>query len=128
MIQMPSSIIFRLLLGEHISSPERKELGITPETRIKLKDLVQFLAVEICKTKRFPPETEDNLSPMYEGIIIVKISESKFVCLSKRAWADNPNVIAEQTETVFNNAKDAAKFFLQWDCCLPGRLDGIVVE
>ena len=122
------SIIHRLLLGEHIYPQERERLGITRMTRIRFDDLVQFLAEEICRVDRFPPETEDNLSPLYEGMIIAKVAKNRFVCTSKRTLADNPNVIAEQSETVFSTAEDAARFFLKWDFCLPGRLDGIVVE
>ena len=127
-MQIPSSVIYRLLLGEHISIQERRKFGITPLTRIRLSDLVQFLAKEITKAKRFPPETEDNLCPTYEGIIITQVSESRFICISKRTLADNPNVIAEQAENSFTDTKDAANFFLKWELCLPGRLDGIIVE
>ena len=128
-MQLPSSIIYRLLLGEHIFPQEREQLGITPATKISFEYLVQFLANEIVNTDRFPPKTKvESLSPTYEGIIVTRASKNKFICTVKRAFADNHAVIAEQSETIFRNAKDAATFFLNWDLCLPGWLDGIVVQ
>jgi len=128
-MQLPPSVIYRLLLGEHIYPEERKQLGITPTTKIKINDLVTFLASEINRTNRFPPEAnKDSLSPTHEGVIVTKTSEKRFVCLSKRTLAGNPMVIAEQAETVFRNAQEAATFFLKWALCLPGRLDGIIIE
>jgi hypothetical protein len=128
-MRLPSSMICRLLAGEHLFPQEREQFGITSTTQICLDDLERFLANEINHANRFPPETkQDSLSPLYEGIKVTKVSEDKFVCTTRRALANNPSEIAEQAETVFNNAKDAAKFFLKWELYLPGRLDGIIVE
>ena len=128
-MQLPSSVIYRLLLGEHIYPQEREKLGINQTTKIKFNDLVSFLANEIKNTNRFPPVTQkESLSPVYEGKVITKITGNKFICFSKRTYADNPDIIAENAETIFNNAEEAAKFFLKWDLCLPGRLDGIIIE
>jgi hypothetical protein len=33
-------------------------------------------------------------------------------------------MLAQTTERVFSNARDAARHFLKWDLLLPGDLDG----
>ena len=128
-MQLPTSVLHRLLLGEHIDTQERDLLGISPTTRIKIDELACFLAGTIQTTKRFPPESKkESLSPVYEGIVITKMPDGRYSCVAKRTYADNPNLVAERVETIFNDSLSAAKHSLKWDLALPGTLDGITVK
>ena len=128
-MKLPQIILHRLLLGEHILPHERDLLGITSKTNIKIEDLVLVLAGELTRTDRFPPASkEESLSPFYDGVVINKEPKGKYVCTVKRPLADNPTIISEKTEFYFDNAKDAAEYFIKWDLFLPGKLDGILVQ
>lgn len=66
--------------------------------------------------------------PVYEGIVIQKMSPSRFICHGRRASVYDPRTIAEESKNEFSSAKDAAEFYLKWELNLPGTLDGWPVE
>jgi hypothetical protein len=129
-MKLHDDMIRRLLNGEHLSSENRRKLGIDSSTVLKYEDLILALASILKTTDSFPErDGGENISCyIYEGITIRRLSPDLFVCLCQRASPSDPSVLAERCEKRFSTAEAAADFFLKWDLCLPGRLDGIEVK
>ncbi len=121
-----NDILLSIINGEHISIEKRKSLAIGTNPVLKMDDFVSVLADELQKVDCYPPSQSCG-GFLREGIVITK-REGLFVCVSQRTSPSDPREICEKNETVFRNARDAARFYLKWELCLPGRIDGFVVE
>ena len=118
-----------LLKGGHLSMRERIERGQWPHPPLSFKDLVKHLAKMIQNEKWFPNKREpySEGKPIDERGSIERISKFIYIYHSQRAQATNPTVLAEKEDKVFLTPTGAAKFYLKWDLCLPGDLDGWIV-
>jgi len=125
-MSMPSEILTRLLQGEHFSVEDRKNLGLWPAETLRYTDVAAHLEQLLEKSKWFPCVVpfSSNSEPIREGIYIHCEARDRFVCIARRTRADNPKVLAEEAETVFNTPRDAVDYYLKWELNLPGRLDG----
>ncbi len=123
---MDAETLTLLLRGEHISMPDRIDRGLWPHPPIKFSDVSDQLARVLQRERWFPREWHPHLQdqPVYEGGIIERKGQNKYVYRTARAWPSNPFVTAETTEKAFGNAQDAAAHYLKWDLHLPGDLDG----
>lgn len=125
-MKMPSEILTRLLTGEHLNVEERKALGLWPLETLRYSEVVEHLAIVLESQRWFPqsPEALIKGSAVREGIYVRRESPGRFVCIAQRARANDPTVMAENTETVFSSPREAAEYYLKWELNLPGRLDG----
>ena len=104
---------------------ERNKLGLVNHPPIKYQVIISHLA-ELIDSRGYFPSTIATLSG--EGSVVEKRGPSEYVFFSQRAYANRP-VIAEQDETVFQTAMDAARHYAKWELGLPDqRICGIRVE
>src|SRR5262249_8184106 len=97
--------------------------------RSKFRNLF-LISLPCCNRKRwFPREWKpaELGESVCEGGVIERQSSSRYVYRAQRHHPTRPDILAEQTETVFSSAEDAARHYLKWDLNLPGKLDGWVV-
>lgn len=129
-MKMSKDILTRLLKGNHINVEERKQLGLWPLEELKYEAILRHLVELITASEWFPfePLTSIDGETIYEGIIIHQESPKQYVCYSSRAYALNPNSIAEQSAVSYSSPKKAAEYYLKWELKLPGRLDGWIVS
>ena len=124
----PESLKF-LLRGGHINMPDRIERGLWPHPPMELSEVVKHLAGILANEHWFPREWHPHLQgqPVYEGGVIEKKGQGKYIYRSARACPTNPFVIAQVADKEFANAEEAAAHYLRWDLRLPGDLDGWTV-
>jgi hypothetical protein len=109
---------------------ERKARGLWPHEKLCYSEVLDHLAGVIQQEEWFPQRIPDHKPGdlVYEGTVIQRISPSRFVCHSRRPSVYDFHSIAEDSQQQFDNAKDAAEFYLKWELKLPGRLDGWIVD
>jgi hypothetical protein len=123
---MDSETLTFLLRGGHLNVPERIQRGLWPHPPIPFSEVVRRL-VEILEAEKWFPTEWQPVRPgesVGEGGVIERQSPSKYIYRAQRHHPLNPTVLAEQTTKNFTSAEDAARFYLKWDLCLPGDLDG----
>ena len=123
---MPPEILTRLLAGEHLNVEERKALGLWPLETLRYSEVVEHLATVLESQRWFPqsPDAPERGSAVREGIYVQQKAPDRFVCIAQRTRADDPTALVEKTETIFKTPRAAAEYYLKWELCLPGRLDG----
>ena len=119
--------LLRLLLGEHIYPDERQRLGITIHTVIQYNELVRILANELNETGVFPPKVDLATLDVREGMYIVK-TDGEYECRMRRYSPSNPNLMVDAKTITFTDVREVVDFYLKWELCLPGHLDGIEVR
>src|SRR5437764_1641043 len=114
---MDSETLTFLLRGEHLDMPDRIERGLSPHPPLKFSDIVRHLATVLESEQWFPREWKPAVSgeSVWEGGVIERQSQSKYIYRAQRHRPLNPNVLAEQTEKIFASSEDAARFYLKWD-------------
>lgn len=124
-MKMPAHILTYLLKGGHLNVEERKKLELWPNETLVYENILEHLIGIIEREEWFPRNlSEDNDgSCIKEGIIIHNRGHNKFICHSIRTSMTDIDKIAEKSEIEFNNARDAAIYYLKWELHLPGRLD-----
>jgi hypothetical protein len=129
-MKMPPDILTFLLQGGHLNVEERKARGLWPNETLQysevLAHLVKVIEHEEWFPKRMPEHKPGDL--VYEGTVVQRISPSRFVCHSRRPSVYDLRALAEKSQKEFDNASDAAEFYLRWELNLPGRLDSWIVE
>lgn len=125
-MNMPPEILTRLLAGEHFNVEERRALGLWPPETLRYSKVVKHLATVLESKEWFPqlPDASKSGPAIREGVYVHQESPGRFVCIARRARADDPSALAEQTETVLMSSSAAAEYYLKWELNLPGRLDG----
>lgn len=118
-----------LLSGGHLSISDRQKLGIWPHPPILFIDLVTLLVQILEKQCYFPRQWEKYAEGdvIYEGLIIQKEGENKYVIRGRWHHPTNPMILAGESEIKFDDPKDACDYYLRHDLFLPGNLDGWVV-
>ena len=114
--------LLTLVEKSHIPYFEREKYGFSSPDVVPISRLVDLIVGELLANGRFP-RNEENYGSV-EGMWIVKDSKGFAVCAS-RSSAGLPNVVVEKSETHFSSPKDAARYFLKWNCQLPGTFDGV---
>ncbi len=112
-----------LLVEEgHIPYFDRERYGYSNHDVVPIGRLVDVIIGELLRNGRFPRRCEkyDNA----EGMWITKDVHGFTVWVS-RANAVLPNVVAEKSEKHFLDPEVAVRFYLKWECQLPGYLDGV---
>ena len=106
--------------------PDRIERGLWPYPPLRFSEVVSHLATILQAERWFPREWHPYVDgkPVYEGGIIERKDNAKYIYRVARAWPANPFAIAEATERAFSNSADAAAYYLKWELSLPGDLDG----
>lgn len=125
-MSIPPEVLTRLLKGEHFNVEDRKRLGLWPTETLRYADLAAHLARELETSDWFPCPVPDPAKggAIREGIYVHCEAEDRFVCIAQRTRADNPTILAERAETVFDSPRAAAEHYLKWELNLPGCLDG----
>ncbi len=123
---MDSEILTFLLKHGHLDMQERFKRNIWPHPPLKFNDLVNHLAKVLQSENWFPHfwRPEEKGESIYEGIIIERKSPFLYICHVQRHSPINPFLLAERTAKTFFFSKSAARFYLKYDLCLPGDLDG----
>ena len=120
---MPTDEGLMILIEDgHIPYSDREKYGYASHDVVPFCRLVDVIAEELLRNGRFPRRREkyDNA----EGMWITK-DEHGFTVWMSRANAVLPNVVAEKSEKHFSAPEVAARFYLKWECQLPGCLDGV---
>jgi len=128
-MNMPLEILTRLLKGEHFNVDDRKKLGLWPSETLLYDDIAAHLVVVLEAFEWFPCSVPASVNgeAIREGIYIHREARDRFVCIAQRPRADNPAILAEKAEKIFNSPRAAADYYLKWELNLPGRLDGWLV-
>src|SRR5258706_15615498 len=129
-MNMPPDILTFLLRGGHLSVEERKTKGLWPNERLSYSEVLNHLSTVIQQEDWFPRVMHAHKSGqlVYEGTVIQKVSQSRFICHSRRPSVSDLHAVAEDAQKAFDRAQDAAAFYLKWELNLPGRLDSWIVE
>ena len=129
-MNMPPDILTFLLRGGILNVDERKAKGLWPNEKLRYSEVLDHLAGIVQRAEWFPQRMPDHKPGdlVYEGTVTQRISPSRFVCHSRRPSVYDLHSIAEDAQEQFDNAKDAAEFYLKWELKLPGRLDGWIVD
>ena len=127
---MDKNIVLLLLGGQHLSIPERIELGIINHPPLEFEELVKILADTVSSQIWFPYplQLHKEGTPVQERAVIEKISKNKFIYHQQRTYANNPFTVAEEIERVFKNPEKIARYYLKHELNLPGDLDGFKVK
>ena len=123
---MDSKTLTFLLGGGHISMSARIERGLWPHAPLKFDDLVHHLAGLIKLQHWFPTALKSTIpdEPVWEGSVIERLSETRYVYHTRKRDPQNPLLMAAQSERVFFSAQEVATYYLQVNLHLPGDLDG----
>lgn len=115
-----------LLRGGHYNMEQRRERGIWPHASLQFEDVVQHLIAVLEHEEWFPFQPEPNApgEAVYEGVLIERLDNGRFVCHCQHAQPLVPSRIAEKIDRVFKTAEQAARFYMHWYLHLPGDLDG----
>jgi hypothetical protein len=124
---LSNDILLRILAGGHICPDERQRMGITIHTVIQYNELVRILVNELNKTGVFPSNVDFAVLDVREGMYIVK-TDKGYECRMHRYSPSNPKLVVEAKTIVFADIREVVNFYLKWELCLPGRLDGIEVR
>jgi hypothetical protein len=130
---MTEDVAVEIMAGRHFSMPERVSLGLWPHPPIKYEWLVSALASGLSRTRFFPDEPGASRAGMaVRETFTVENVGNGFVGRASGASPLNPRVIERTIESRFPSAREAAKWYLQWQLGiapdrLPARLDGWVV-
>ncbi len=123
---MDSETLTFLLRGGHVNMTDRIERGLWPSEPIDFSEVVRHLAGILESEKWFPrqwkPHKENR--PIWEGGVIERQSEVRYVYRSQRHLPTDPRSLAENSVLVFSSATEATEYYLKWDLNLPGDLDG----
>lgn len=125
-MQIDDDILLFLVKGGHLSPVNRKDMGICEDSIILQDELIAVIEKELLKAGRFPENDSPSGGFPKEGMNISRRGDL-YVCVSQRTSPINPSCIVQKSERSFKTAKEAATFYLTWELCLPGRLDGITV-
>jgi hypothetical protein len=127
---MDKKILLFLLQGNHINMEQRSADGLWPHKPISMSECIEVIEQYLDKNRFFPyPWVERSQGELIDDVIVIeKLSAHKYVCRFRSASPSDLRVISEQGEKVFNNVKEAIKFYLKWELCLPGDLDGWKVK
>jgi hypothetical protein len=123
---MDSETLTFLLRGGHLSMPERIERGLWPHPPLRFSDVARHLASVLVSETWFPREWKPAVpgESVWEGGVIERQSQSRYVYRSQRHHPVVPNIVAGQSEKVFDSPEEVAIHYLKWDLNLPGDLDG----
>ena len=124
---LPKDMILRILGGGHIYPDERQRLGIAIHTVIQYNELVRILVNELNEKGVFPPNVDLAVLDVREGMYIVK-TDGGYECRMRRYSPSNPNLMIDAKTITFADVREVVDFYLKWELCLPGRLDGIEVR
>lgn len=123
---MDDATLTRLVQGEHLSMDERIKLGLWPHPPIPIDVVIRVAVKALMETGYFPRrpvQTPVNAAIPEQGTI-ERVGPDHFIYKSQRSFPTKPNAVADSIERSFDNADDAARFYLKWDLHLPGDLDG----
>ena len=123
---MDADTLTFLLRGGHLSMPERIERGLWPHPPLRFSEVASHLTRILQSEKWFSREWHPYVEggPVYEGGIIERKNNTKYIYRVARAWPTNPFALAEVTERVFANSAEAAAHSPKQSLFLPGDLDG----
>ncbi len=129
-MQMPPDVLTMLLRGGHLNVPERKARGLWPAEPLAYSEVLDHLAGVLEREEWFPHPLPDHKPGdfVFEGIILRRLSPSRYDCHMQRPSVYNPYVVAEQSRRKFKSSRAAAEFYLKWELNLPGNLDSWIVE
>lgn len=121
---MDAETLTLLLRGVHLNMPERIRRKAWPHPPLRMSDLVRHLVALIENEPRFPDDSMGVVQGhgLVEGVFIERRGPARFACVSRRTFPG-----FEESERIFENAEDAARFYLKWALNLPGDLDGWTV-
>ena len=127
---MPPDILTFLLRGGHLNVEERKARGLWPNETLRYSEVLGHLTEVINQEDWFPKSMPEHKvgDLVYEGTVIQRIPPSRFIYHSRRPSVYDLRALAAESKEEFDNAKDAADFYLRWELHLPGRLDSWIVE
>jgi hypothetical protein len=106
--------------------PDRVSPGLWPHPPLSLSEVLTHLTKLLDQHRWFPREWEQHREGgvVREGGTVERQGPDRYVYRAARAHPIQPRMLAQTTERVFSNARDAARHFLKWDLLLPGDLDG----
>ena len=120
---MPTDEGLLMLVEEgHISCFDREKYGFAKHDAVPFDRLVGVIADELLQNGRFPRRREK--CETTEGMWITR-EGTEFTLWMSRPNAILPNVVAEKAEKRFSSPEAAARYYLKWECQLPGILDGV---
>lgn len=123
---MDEETLTMLLRGQHINMPERMARGAWPHPPLSFDEVLAHLVNLLHRNKWFPRELQPRRDgePVNEGGTIERQQPDRYIYRAARASPIQPHALAQGTEQIFSNAEEAARYYLTWDLCLPGDLDG----
>jgi len=117
-------ILQKLLISGHINVFERQEFA---DNRISVAEIMTFIKSWIKTSNCFPP----NISiwspgkPVYEGAILEKLNEEKYLLHYQRSHAIEPTILAESHIEEYTNLDSAIMKLIKtnWG----SNIDGIII-
>jgi len=123
---MDSETLTFVLHGGHINMPDRVARGLWPHSPLWFSEILDHLSKLLEQNRWFPREWNPHREgdPVNERASIERLDDGRYVYRTARAHPIRPVQLVQTAERIFPTAKDAARYFLQWDLHLPGDLDG----
>ena len=123
---MDSETLLFLLKCRHMNIPDRISRGLWSHPPIPFKECVDAIVAHLAVNEWFPHEWHKPIpgGPVADSVTIQKVGDDRFLCRLQRSHPTAYWVLAEASETSFDNAEDAARYYLKWGMMLPGDLDG----
>lgn len=111
-------LLHKLVCTNHLNVPERQELG-----KITRDEVVAVVLDNLNRSGCFPPHARDP-GAVYEGAIIERQRDGRYLTLLQRASVYDPCVVAEKKERYVNDPQSAVRWYIatEWQ---KKNIDGI---